>query len=350
MNPTLISVLSAVAAAAWSIWTWRSDREKERELRRDEMSAQYTNAFIVVMHEFQKLLYSILEENELARANMADGAEAVSSTATNLLYHFSMFFGWSNIIFRFGPYTRNPHVIAQMARIGDLLETRDEFQGEAFRFSPSERLALGEVALLRVGEANARPSFMSITRFQFEEELHDEHGRRSRLFKSRIIRSTIEAMDRAGAGEALEGRERLAALQNVIVDLISYLEETEGFHVSVRERRRARSQMHNKCAEQLMNGAASIVHQVPGRLRLRIEQIRDNPGSTVHIRSLLESLAGVTSVRINIDAACAVVHYAKDTAESDIIDALIGNGAKTPEKVVDKIKASTQRALQPRTT
>ena len=56
MNPSIISVLSAMAAAVWSVWTWQSELEKVRELKRNEMSAQYVNNLIVATQELEETL------------------------------------------------------------------------------------------------------------------------------------------------------------------------------------------------------------------------------------------------------------------------------------------------------
>jgi hypothetical protein len=48
MNPTLVvSVLSALAAAVWSVWTWREEQQKERQIKRDQESALFVNSFIL---------------------------------------------------------------------------------------------------------------------------------------------------------------------------------------------------------------------------------------------------------------------------------------------------------------
>ena len=110
MNPSIISVLSAMAAAVWSVWTWQSELEKVRALKRNEMSAQYVNNLIVASQELQRKLFRILEEDELARYKLkhAQPLESASPVAVDLLFNLSAFFGWSNLTFRFGPYTRDP--------------------------------------------------------------------------------------------------------------------------------------------------------------------------------------------------------------------------------------------------
>ncbi len=92
-----------MAAAVWSVWTWQSELEKVRALKRNEMSAQYVNNLIVASpQELQRKLFRILEEDELARYKLkhAQPLESASPVAVDLLFNLSAFFGWSNLTFR----------------------------------------------------------------------------------------------------------------------------------------------------------------------------------------------------------------------------------------------------------
>ncbi len=195
MNPTMISVLSAMATAVWSVWTWQSEGQKTRDLKRHEMTAQYVNNFIVATQELQRKLFKILEEDEFAhfRLKYTQPIEPASPVAIDLLYHFSAFFGWALMTFRFGPYTRDSRMIAMIAQIGELLDSRTHFPGDAFRFTLSDRHALGQVVVRRVGDTPCGPAFVTITRFKFEEEMLDEHSEYARLFRSDEVRCTLAA-------------------------------------------------------------------------------------------------------------------------------------------------------------
>jgi hypothetical protein len=325
MNPTIISVMSAMAAAAWSVWTWQSERQKVRDLKRDEMSAQYVNNLIVATQELQRKLFKILEENELAlyRSKYVEPIQPASPVAIELLCLLSAFFGWGFMTFRFGPYSRDSKMITMLAQIGEVFESRSRFPGDAFRFSLSDRHALGQAVLRRVGETSFGPVFVTITRFKFEDEMQNERSEWASLFRSEEVRCTLEAIDRAVQGETLEGRERLAFLQNLLVDLLSYLEQKEGFRVSFGERGRATVDSNQTGVVQLESKDVRILHEMPGRIRLGIPRLHGDVIYAAHLQLLLQKLEQVNSVRANVDAACVVIEYSNSVPLSELLHAVL---------------------------
>lgn len=319
MNPTVFSLMSALAAAAWSVWTWQSEREKERDFKRNEMSAQYVNTFIAATQELQRLLYKILEEDEFSnyRSKYSQSAEQASSHAIELLYYLSAFFGWALMTFRFGPYTRDSKMIAIMAEIGEVLESRTRFSGDAFRFSLCDRHALGMVVLKRVGENSCGPAFISISRFKFEEEMLAANSEWSRLFQSEEVRCTLQAIDRAIQGEPLEGRERLSVLQNLLVDLLSYLEQQEGFHISFGERGRAKVAKSYSELNDYRTTKIRVLHQVQGRVRLAIPRLHTDKAYADELASLMQTIKQIRAVRINSKAASVVIEYSAEEIRAE---------------------------------
>jgi hypothetical protein len=324
MNPTILSILSALAAAAWSVWTWQSEREKERELKRDEMSAQYVNTFMLATQELQRKLFKVLEDDELThyrshfqkRSRQGQRSTAMdlpSPIAIDLLYHLSVFYAWGLVTFVFGPYTRDSHMIALMGQMGEILESRKRFPGDAFRFTISDRVALGNAVVKRLGESSSRPLFSTVTRFKFEEEMNDESGENARLFASEQVRCSLAAVDRAVQGEPLEGRERLSALQCLLVELIEYLEEKEGFRVSLGERKRAGNQDTRIDVVFVGNQHVRVLHHVPGRVRLSVPELHERRERADELQSLLSSVDHVTGVRVNAGAESVVVEYSPET-------------------------------------
>ena len=244
MNPTLIfSVVSALAAGVWSVWTWREEQQKERQVKRDQESALFVNSLILAAEELQMRLYSMLEEDELAfyKREYPEEYEFGSPYAIEILYRFGQFFGWEQRNYRYGPYTNDPRVIELVRTIGETFENRSKFSGDAFRFSLAERVSLGGAVVRCAGELTSLiPTFESITLFQFQEEMSDKCSKHAPSYQCRSVCSTLAAIDRADRPEALEGAERLAVLQNLLVDLLIYMEGMEGFRVAVGARKRAR--------------------------------------------------------------------------------------------------------------
>jgi hypothetical protein len=324
MDPTIISILSALGAAIWSVWTWQSEMQKERDLKRDEMSADYVNTFIIATQELQRDIFRILEEDELSHSrDIAKPEGPVSQAALDILYELSIFFGWELVTFRYGPYTRDPRMIAIFAQISEALESRDRFPGLAFRFSLSERLALGFAAVRQIGEASSKPIFVSNPQFEFEEDVLNEHSERARLYRSQEVRCTLAAIDRAVAGEPLEGRERLAVLQNLLVDLLAHLENQEGFRAAYGKRGRATLPDSEPQIITVPADDVRMLHRIPGRFRLGIPRLYQDDTFSNELQSALNSLSHIKSVRVNRNAACVVVEHSADIPQDEFVQAVI---------------------------
>lgn len=316
MNPAqILSVLSALAAAVWSVWTWSEEQERQRQLKRDQEAALYVNPFIIAIEELQSRLYSLLEEDDLAcyKKEYPDQYEFASPAAIEILYRLSQYFGWAHRTFRYGPYTKDPALIELNRQIGEAFENRDGFPGDAFLFSIDERVSLGEAVVKRVGEVTAvLPVFESISLYHFEEELGNEQSKQAPLFQSKAVGSTLKAIDRAERAEALEGRERLAVLQNLLVSLVDYLESRENFSVAIGGRRRARLLGDKMPAFPGPTSPARILHQTPGRIRLKIPRLKTDKTYADRLQELLAAMDNVSNIRITPGAASVVICYRPD--------------------------------------
>ena len=320
MNPTLIlSVLSALAAAVWSVWSWSEEQQKERQLKRDQEAALYVNSFLSATEELQSRLYGILEKDELAyyKKEYPDQYEFGSPAAVEILYRLSQYFGWTFRTFRYGPYTHDPTFIELTREIGKTWESR-EFSGDAFRFSIDERASLGQAVVRHVGEiSTVLPVFESIPLYQVEEEISDEQNKHAPLYQSKAVRRTLSAIDRADKADALEGHERLAVLQNLLVDLLTYLESREGFSVSIGERKKARTRGGHVMVSPIQPTMARILHQTRGRIRLGIPRLKRDESFAKHLQALLQSLENVTSIRVSATSASVIICYSPDIPEAE---------------------------------
>lgn len=313
MNATLIlSILSAATAAVWSIWTWREEQEKQRKLRRDQESAIFVNSFIQALEELQSRLYGVLERDNLAlyKKEYPEQYEFGSPFAFEVLYRLSKYFGWTYRSFRYGPYTKDAAVIELVRKMSETLEDRSQFEGDAFRFTYEERVALGEAVVRRTGDViGSIPIFESITLFHFIEEFKDEKSKRAFLYGCRSVRLTLAAIDKADHPEALEGGDRLAILQNLLVDLLTYLEDMEGFSVVSGKRSRARLRGTAAKALPALASEASVVHQTPGRIRIRVPRLKTDETYAPRLQNFLESMDKVNSISINVSAASVVISF-----------------------------------------
>ncbi len=330
MDPIeILSVLSALAAAVWSVWTWSEQQKKERQLKRDQEAALYVNSLLLALGELQSRLYSILEGDELAfyKKKYPDKYEFGSPAAIEILYRFGLLFGWGYQALRYGPYTRDPKVIELFMKIGETFDSRSKFPGGAFSFSSHERASLGNAVVRRLGEVTAvLPVFEAIPLYQFEKELSDEQSKHAPLYQSKVVRSTLSAIDRADKAEALEGRERLAVLQNLFLELLSYLESKEGFSVSIGEMRNARLIGDHSLVCPTERTIVRVLHHTRGRIRLGVQRLKTDTTYANRLQSLLGSIKNVTGIRINIGAASVVIRYNPDIRDAEFARAVV----KTP--------------------
>ena len=315
----MLSVLSALAAAVWSVWTWSEEQQKDRQIKRDQEAALYVNSFILALEELQSRLYGILEENELAvyKKEYLEQYECSSPAAIEILYRLSQCFGWAYRIYRYGPYTKDPSVMALSRELEKTWSSRG-FAGDAFRFSLDERVALGEAVVRQVGEVTAvLPVFESITLYQFKQDMSDKDSPYAPLYQSKAVRCALAAIDRAEKAEALEGYERLVVLQNLLVDLLAYLENREGFSGFIGEHRKARLRGAHIRVSSGQAPRPRILHQSRGRLRLGVPRVKTDKAYAHHLQSLLEAMANVTSIRVNAGAASVIICYSPEIPEAE---------------------------------
>jgi hypothetical protein len=333
MNPAqILAVLSALATAVWSVWTWSEEQQKERQLKRDQEAALYVNSFLLALEELQLRLYGILEQDDLAfyKKEYPDQYEPGSPAAVEVLYRLGQYFGWAHRIFRYGPYTTDPTVRLLTREVGKTWGSR-RFAGDAFRFTIDERISLGQAVVRHAGEVTAiLPVFESIPLYQFEAELSDKDGQHAPLYRSKAVRCTLAAIDRADRAEALEGCERLAVLQNLLVDLLAYFESQEGFSVSIEEHRKARLRGANATVSPQRSAIPRILHQTRGRIRLAVPRVKTDRAYAAHLQSVLGSLESVTRVRINPAAASVIIGYRPDLPDAEfartVVETIAGSG------------------------
>jgi hypothetical protein len=61
------------------------------------------------------------------------------------------------------------------------------------------------------------------------------------------------------------------------------------------------------------------VHEVPGRMRIKIPSMKRNPRVASEIRALLKKVTGVGTVSVNMVTGSVVVQYDRDAVRSDTI-------------------------------
>lgn len=320
----VLSILSATATAVWTVWTWSAQQSAEKEQQRDQVAALYINPFLLACEVLQWRLYAIVNGKELKffKQECPEVYDLGSPEAIELLYMIVMYFGWVNAVYRYGPYTNDPQAIHLGSKISNIFSNNRDFSSEAFYFSFPEQSSLGQNFVRSLGQGDSiHPIFEADSLYKFAEELANDMNQCSPLYQN--VRKTINAIDSANNIDELEGRERLVAVQNHLVDLLNYLEKQEGFSVSSHVRQRASL----KGSISQSNTELEFVHETNGRVRLRIPQLRQDQLYAEQLLSRLQSLTGVQAIQINSAAASITVNYS-----------LAIPRAEFKQKILDKIE------------
>lgn len=221
--------LVPAATAVWAVWTWAHEQSLEREKERERMTALYVNPFLSACEDLQSRIYKLLELGGLSslRDRYSDGAYADET-----LYLIVRLFGWMAAVNRYGPYTQDPVVIKYSAAIRRAFATsREGCPVGPFNFFAAEQKALGKIVMHSVeGEYGAEMD--TISYYEFREVVRSPH----RMPPSEAVTQTLEAMRAVQNIEDLDGTQRLAEVQNHLVDLLEYLEEKEGYRLFVGQR------------------------------------------------------------------------------------------------------------------
>ncbi len=221
-------LLIPVATAGWGILTWASDRERERSKERARISALYVNPLLSACEDLQSRLYSILELGGLQtlRTRYPDG-----SYAEETIYLIIRYFGWVVAVQRHGQYTRDPVVMRLGSAVGSAFSiSSSPRQVGPFNFFSPEQKALGKMVMTTMeGQYGVEPDTVSY--FEFKKNL-----RLAPLSECESLQETLEALRNTNDAAGLPGRDRLARVQNYLVDLINYIEGKEGYTLFQGER------------------------------------------------------------------------------------------------------------------
>ena len=225
--------LIPLATAAWAVWTWAGDRARERNKERTRISALYVNPFLSACEDLQSRIYSILELDGLPtlRKRYPDG-----SYAEETLYLIVRYFGWAVAVERHGEYTQDPVVMRLGSAVRRAFSTASSVeQVGPFNFFHSEQKGMGKLVMTTIeGQYGVEPD--TISYHEFKKRLGSPP-----LSESESLKETLEALRSANDAQGLPGRERLAEVQNHLVDLLSYVEEKVGYSVFDGSRKKCRT-------------------------------------------------------------------------------------------------------------
>lgn len=210
-----------VLMGAWAVLTWAHSHDQERRRERARLAAQYVNPFMSACEDLQSRIYKLLELGglESLRERYPDG-----SYAEETLYLLVRLFGWSTVVNRYGPYTQDPFVIEHVTFIRRAFSSTSQgYSVGPFNVFLPEQKALGKIVMYTI-EGEHGFEFDTISYYDFKERLGS-----APLKDSQSVQQSLETLRKAKTAHDIVGRERLAEAQNHIVELLSYLEEQEGY-------------------------------------------------------------------------------------------------------------------------
>jgi hypothetical protein len=218
-----ITLLVSVSTAGWAMWNFNHQRKMERERERKRLVALYINPFLSACEELQSRLYNLLCRNGLIvlRSATPDGAHAEET-----LYLIVQYFGWQRCVYRHGPYSQDPRVLEIAEKIREAFANSNRPVGP-FCFFRTEQRVLGQVVIEKQ-QGEFGPEAETIPFYEFKERM-----RKPPFSEMRAVRETLRGLREADDPSRLEGRERIAEVQNHLVDLLEYIEGREGFTLFV---------------------------------------------------------------------------------------------------------------------
>ncbi len=222
--------LIPVATAAWAVWTWATEHQRERRLERARVSALFVNPFLSAAQELQSRIYNILELGGLRamRKRYPDG-----SYAEETLYLIVRYFGWMVAVERHGPYTQDPVVMRLDSAVRSAFSASSSADDVGpFNFFNPEQKALGKL-IMTTQEGQHGVELDTISYYEFKERL-----KAPPLSDSESVKESLEALRNTTDARSLPGRERLTEVQNHLVDLLAYLEKREGYTLFQGERKK----------------------------------------------------------------------------------------------------------------
>jgi hypothetical protein len=208
-----------LATAVWAFWQWSHARDQERRKERERLAALYVNPFLSACEDLQSRIYNILELEGLKalRKRYPDGSHAEET-----LYLIVRYFGWLATVMRYSPYPHDLELIHCTEAVRDAFASSKYPIGPFTFFSPEQK-ALGKMIMQRFRGQHGI-ELDTIAFYEFKEQLKTPP-----LCESTSLKESLEALRHARDAESLQGRERLARVQNHLVDLLTDEEEKLGF-------------------------------------------------------------------------------------------------------------------------
>jgi hypothetical protein len=195
----------------------RRDRSRERLNRSELLLAQYSEPLARAAYDLQSRLYNTLLQGYLKAYY---GPDRIAETST--IWLLAQYLGWVEILRRevqlldFGDVARTQSFQKHVLSIGEIVAA-DNIPDGCFRLSRAEQRAIGELMVIdRTVRGEVRSDCMGYA--EFCERLSQD--RFAQWFRQ--LRADVTSV--AQSDSPVAGHPRLVRLQNVLLDLIIFLD------------------------------------------------------------------------------------------------------------------------------
>ena len=214
---------ASLVAIMIAVFGWYWQKRNELQAADKKAAALYVNPFLAACNDFQGRIYNILMLNGLS---ILHEQQPQGEYAPWTLYLVAQYFGWVGLVRRYTHYGQDQKFIELTEKIRNAFASESPWGNTPFRFGRPEQSALGQSVIVpRSGEFGSE--FDSLPVYQFQAKLVGEPG----FADSTTITATLEALKTATRSEMLRGHGRIALIQSLLVDLLTYVEDEEGFTV-----------------------------------------------------------------------------------------------------------------------
>jgi len=223
----VLALATAVVTSIWTVLNWKRQREADRDKDRKKLAALYVLPFLSACEELQSRLYNILAHSGLEPLR---NRSANQEYAYEIVHMMAQYFGWERSARRYGPYTMDPHFIKLTEGIrATFAKDLNGVVGEFIFFRPEQK-ALASLVMTRMsGEYG--PEFETLPLYEFKKRIDSPD------FGIASCMRALTALRSAKKVEELSDRERLAEIQNRLVEVLSYIEAREGFSLYPKKRK-----------------------------------------------------------------------------------------------------------------
>ena len=242
--------------------------------------------------------------------------------------------------------------------IAEIFADRQVFGDDPFRFTQTKQRSLGQMFVKRLdNNGSSYAEFNAAPMYQFATKVMESKLNNGDLYQD--VSRMLDSIRQAHSLRDLEGKERLVAIQNQLVELTNYIESKEGFTVSNENRKKVKLVGQKVIVEEstmpqeirnLTIGwltlpelpsfltptppaveqteinffqEPQVIHSIPGRIRVKLPPSISDEKAFQKLESLLKPIPGVESIGLNQSASSMTVYYDDHISQQEFTKLLL---------------------------